>query len=295
MTEPPAETISPTVTPIPVSTERENGNELTINLPGSVEMVLVRVPSGEFTMGSADSDTQASSDEKPQHTVRLDEYWIGKYEVTNAQFAAFVKATGYKTTAEKEGTAYKWTRPGWSEVAGANWRNPQGPSSNINGKENHPVVSVSWDDAVAFCKWVSEVSGKSIRLPTEAEWEKAARGSDGRTYPWGNDAPDNTRANFSKNEGGTTEVGKYSPQGDSRYDAADMAGNVWEWTSSLYKEYPYKADDGREDLNSRDIRVLRGGSWDLSPDFVRAASRDWHNPSYRFVNIGFRVVCAPVP
>ena len=111
------------------------------------------------------------------------------------------------------------------------------------------MVNVSWDDAVDFCRWLSEATHRSFRLPSEAEWEKAARGSDGRIYPWGNQAPDEKRCNFGTKVGDTTPVGKY-PDGASPCGALDMAGNVWEWTGSIYKPYPYAPDDGREDPGS---------------------------------------------
>ena len=156
------------------------------------------------------------------------------------------------------------------------------------------MVQVSWDDTVAFCAWASQVSGRKVQLPSEAQWEKAARGTDGRLYPWGNDSPDSTHANFNSSVGDTTPVGKYSQQGDSPYGAADMAGNVWQWTSSLYKPYPYKAADGREDQQSRDVRVLRGGSFSYEAGFIRCAYRGGRDPVLRGGNYGFRVVASPI-
>ena len=239
----------PTNRPSPPPQQRPNNNSLVLTFAPGVTLDLVRVPAGAFLMGSTDADKSASGDEKPQHKVKLDEYLIGKYEVTNEQYAAYAKAKGLS-----------WTMP--------------------QGKGKHPVVSVSWDDAVAFCAWVSQTSGRRVQLPTEAQWEKAARGTDGRIYPWGNEAPNANLANFNQNVKDTTEVGKYSPAGDSPYGLADMAGNVWEWTSSLYKGYPYKADDGREEQNSRDARVLRGGAFGLVASLVRCANR-YHPPPVR--------------
>ena len=144
---------------------------LTIESP--IHLELVRVPAGEFLMGSDPKvDKDASADEQPQHRLYLPEFYIGKYPVTNEQYAAFVKAA--------------------RQAAPQHWKNGQIPA----GKGDHPVVDVSWQDAVAFCRWLSQASGKAIRLPTEAEWEKAARGSDGRIYPWGNDPPTKELCNF---------------------------------------------------------------------------------------------------
>jgi formylglycine-generating enzyme len=264
--------------------------------PGAT-LDLVKVPAGPFLMGSAASDNGSYDDEKPQQTVTLGEYYVGKYEVTVAQFSAFVKATGYKTTAETKGVASVFTGSTWVETKGADWQHPSGPGSDVSQKASHPVTQVSWNDAVAFSKWASQVTGRTVRLPTEAEWEKAARGTDGRTYPWGNEAPDPTRCNFGTNVGDTTPVGKYSPRGDSPYGAADMCGNVWEWTSSQFKPYPYRADDGREDMASPDSRALHGGSFSYSVWGARSARRTdgyWRFPEDRVSYLGFRVVASSV-
>ena len=124
-----------------------------------------------------DSDKMARANEKPQRTVNLPEYWIGRTPVTNAQFAGFVKATGHRTTAEIKGQGRGWTGSKWDWIAGADWRHPRGPESSIAGKDDHPVVQVSWDDAKAFCDWAG------LALPAEEQWEKAARGADGRLWP----------------------------------------------------------------------------------------------------------------
>jgi formylglycine-generating enzyme required for sulfatase activity len=235
---------------------------LTLALGVSIEMVCI--PAGDFLMGSADSDKDAHSDEKPQHQVMLDEYLIGKYPVTNAQFESFVKAT-----------SRTWTM--------------------LSDKENHPVVNVSWDDAVAFCVWVSQVTGRNVKLPNAAQWEKAARGTDGRLFPWGNREPDASKLNYNSNENSTTPVGKYSPAGDSPYGVADMAGNVWQWTSSLYEPYPYNPNDGREDQTSRGARVLRGGGSYDDHRYVRSSHRCRSVlPGIRNVGIGFRVAALPI-
>ena len=203
-----------------------------------IHLDLVRVPAGEFLMGSDPKvDNDASANEQPQHRLHLPDFYIGKYPVTNEQYAAFVKAT--------------------HGAAPRHWKNGQIPA----GKGNHPVVSVFWKDAVAFCRWLSQASGTPLQLPTEAEWEKAARGVDGRLYPWGKQPPTKELCNFGGNVGDTTPVGQY-PAGASPCGALDMAGNVWEWTRSLHRPYPYQPEDGRNSPDGEGLRVVRGGSWD---------------------------------
>lgn len=230
-------------------------------------MELVRVPTGEFLMGSdRTTDSLSSVMEVPQHRVTMTEFYIGRYEVTNEQYAAFVKATGHDAP-------YQWENGGMPV-----------------GQKDHPVNNVFWEDAVAFTKWLSEVTGKTFRLPSEAEWEKACRGPSGLVYPWG-DEFDASRANTV--EAGleaTTMVGAYSPKGDSPYAAADMAGNVWEWTSSLYGNYPYDPIDGREDMSASGWRILRGGSFDYGVlRNVRCANRYRSLQHSRDRGFGFRV------
>jgi len=145
------------------------------------------------------------------------------------------------------------------------------------------VTHVDWSQARTYAAWVGG------RLPTEAEWEKAACGTDERVYPWGNAEPNDQRLNYNNKVGHTSAVGSY-PAGASPYGALDMAGNVWEWTSSQYRGYPYKADDGREDATGEDARVLRGGSFTRTRDYVRCAYRSRLDPSARNLNVGFRVV-----
>jgi formylglycine-generating enzyme required for sulfatase activity len=198
----------------------------------------------------------------------LPDYYIGRTPVTNAQYRAFVQATGHR--------------------APPHWHNGQIPE----GEENYPVVCVSWYDALAYCEWLAKITGRAYRLPTEAEWEKAARGSDGRIYPWS----DGWAAEKCNSEEGdrwsTAPVGAY-PQGASPYGVLDMAGNVWEWTSSLYKAYPYRADDGREDPDADGRRVVRGGSFYDSRYHARCACRSGPSDDYASVNLGFRVCVSP--
>ncbi len=126
-------------------------------------------------MGSSDADMAALGNEKPQHKVHLDTYLIGKHEITVAQFEAFVSATGYKATAQIRGAGRDFTGTGWIDVPGADWQHPHGQGSNVSGKQDHPVTQISWDDAMSFCQWLSRVTGRNVQLPTEAQWEKAAR------------------------------------------------------------------------------------------------------------------------
>lgn len=260
---------------------------------GKDGVVLVYVPEGEFLMGSTDKDLLAASDEtasdeKPQHLVNLAAFWIDQTEVTNKLFSSFVSATEYKTDAEKIGWSYVNNGQEWLKVSGANWQNPTGPSSNILDKEQHPVIQVSWNDAVAYCKWAGR------RLPAEAEWEKAARGTDGNIYPWGDDTPNDDYLNYSTSIGDTTNVGFY-PKGASPYSAWDMAGNVWEWVSSAYKPYPYDALDGREDLTLKTRRVVRGGSYYEDFSGVRSSDRYWLDPDLHYMHVGFRCAVDATP
>jgi formylglycine-generating enzyme required for sulfatase activity len=213
------------------------------------EMVLV--PAGEFVMGSNDDD------ERPPHRVHLDAYYIDRYETTNALYRTFVSATGRQ--------------------APSSWNDP-----TFNG-DTQPVVGASWHDADAYCRWVGK------RLPTEAEWEKAARGTDGRKYPWG-DPWEASRTNSDESKlGSTSRVGSY-PTGLSPYDVHDMAGNVWEWVSDWYSYDYYSRSPGRNPKgpSSGTARVLRGGSWLSEAVRLRAAYRYSYSPGYRFEDVGFR-------
>jgi len=244
------------------------------------EMVLI--PAGEFLMGSdPGTDRDADEEEQPQHTIYLPDYYLAKTPVTNAQYAAFVQATGHRQP--------------------KHWKGRKPPE----GKEDHPVVYVSWHSAVAYCNWLSQVTGKTHRLPSEAEWEKAARGTDGRLWPWGNRWDPHKCNSHEAGPREPTPVGQYSPDGDSPYGCADMAGNVWEWTRSLWGwnfakpdfGYPYDPGDGREDLKTGDhiARVLRGGAFFNEVGSVRCACRLGYSPNHRSRDFGFRVVAAPVP
>lgn len=312
---------------------------------------MVWIPAGEFAMGSPQPDTNAN--ERPVHGVRVSGFWMDRTEVTNAQFAAFVKATGYKTTAEKPvdwEEMKKQVPPGtpkpddsvlapgalvfipppkplddlndfsqwWQWVHGADWRHPSGPKSSIEGKDDHPVVQVSWDDAVAYATW----AGK--RLPTEAEWEYAARGGlSGKRYPWGDEKlsdTDGAVANIWQGRfpdmntsadgfAATSPVGRYPA---NAFGLHDMAGNVWEWCSDWYRADAYaiaaragvvtdpKGPDRCWDPQEPDAlkRVTRGGSFlchvtyceSYRPGARRGSAIDTGSP-----HIGFRCVISPTP
>ena len=261
----------------PVSSPRQSTTRVS-RLPFEPEMILI--PAGEFLMGSDPRKDKAATDrEQPQHKLYLPDYHIAKTPVTNAQYAAFVQTTGHE--------------------APEHWQNGKIP----DGKDAHPVVNVSWHDAMTYCKWLAEATDKPYTLPNEAEWEKAARGPDGRIYPWG-DTFDTGKCNVGESDiEDTTPVDKY-PQGASPYGLLDMAGNVWEWTRSLWGmewekpdfKYPYSERQAeRENLDAAKnvYRVLRGGSFYYYRDSAPCAYRDWDFPYYHYWPYGFRVVVSP--
>lgn len=308
---------------------------------------MVWIPGGEFSMGS--TDPLARPDESPVHRVRVGGFWMDRTEVTNAQFTAFVEATGYVTIAERpvdweelkkqlpEGTpkppeevlapgSLVFTPPDhpvdlarydlwWTWTNGACWRHPEGPGSTIDGREDHPVVHIAYDDAVAYCAW----AGK--RLPTEAEWEFAARGGlDGAVNVWGDAPVDATRCNIwqghfpevNTEEDGfarTAPVGSFPANG---YGLVDVAGNVWEWCSDLYRPDAYAirtrdsgpgevADNPAGPTDSWDprnpdapvSRVHRGGSFLCSDSYCasyRPSARMACSPDTGLAHLGFRCV-----
>lgn len=268
-----------TIVPTLVETEPITGSTRVSDID---QMVQVYVPAGEFIMGSDDIEAKISLEggraypEIPVNTVYLDGYWIDKYEVSNGQYALCVEAEvcqpPYLSSSETR-TSY--------------YGNPE--------YSNYPVIWVKWYMARAYCEWAGR------RLPTEAEWEKASRGTDGRKYPWGNEPVSGERANFCDincprtiantiyNDGyaDTAPVGSY-PAGASPYGAMDMSGNVWEWVGTLIRPYPYDANDGREDLNANGERVWRGGPWSNGYWWMRSSVRYRSIPDYWYVNLGFR-------
>lgn len=253
------------------------------HLPDESQLGLLEIPAGSFLMGSdKDQDPMAYGFELPQHEITLPLYYIARYPVTVAQFRAFVGDSGHQ---------------------------PE-DSDSLQGVDTHPVVWVSWYEALKYCQWLTEglrqweetpvllktllrERGWVITLPSEAEWEKAARGTDGRVFPWGNKA-DLNRANYNMSIGTTSVVGSF-PGGASPYGVEDLSGNVWEWTRSVYESYPYDSRDGREDLEAGQdmLRVLRGGGFNYDAGSIRCTHRDRSYPHLRNENIGFRVVMVP--
>lgn len=254
--------------PAPLAAQIIEAIQDTHQIWGGIEFV--KVSKGKFVMGSQDRNPLAFLDEKPSHHVDIAyDYWIGRFLITHEQYNQFVASAKYS---KKRFVARMY--------------NP-----------SHPVVGASWKDVQSYLKWlnadnqVSLPPGLTCRLPTEAEWEKAARGIDGREWPWGN-VFDHGMCNSSESGiGTTTPVGSYSPWGDSPYGCADMSGNIWEWTQSLYRPYPYNPKDGREILRGSGFRVVRGGSFYREMMLVRCAYRKGASVS-NFV-AGFRVVLAP--
>lgn len=235
----------------------------------------------------------ARDDELPQHVCTLPAYWISRTPVTVAQFSVFFRVTSHLTTAEADGSSRAWVSGEWVDAVGAYWARPFGRDSDVMGKEDHPVTHVSWDDAAAFCRWASRPELGEVDLPTEAEWEKAARGTSGQIYAWGNEAPDSGRCNFAPdNERDTTPVGTYGAMGASPYGCDDMCGNVWEWTRETKIPYPYLLENGHV-AESSVARVIRGGSFDYSSENVRCACRSWDPPDRHYCHLGFRVVIRP--
>lgn len=240
----------------------------TLHLAAGMWTPLRRVPAGEFCMGSDPArDPQAHPQEQPQHLVYLSEYAISQYPITNAHYAVFAKA---------QHRVFSYTP----------------------GLENIPVTGVAWDDAVAFCRWLSQRTGNVFRLPTEAEWEKAARGPDGRLYPWGDDW-DPSRVSAGALHNLPAPIGLCSPLGDSVFGISDMSGNVWEWCADWFDARAYVRRVANS--NGRMVQdplgpatgegcVVRGGAFDSPPKHARCAHRNWYYPHNTRANVGFRIV-----
>jgi len=229
-------------------------------------MEFMKIPAGGFIMGTDDID--ASSDEKPQQIILIPyDYYIARFPVINEQYLIFAE-------------------------------NMEIPFSIVLGEELHPANKISLANALKFCGWLTDRFAKDIpegyifRLPTEAEWEKAARGVDARKWPWGNKFEKGLCNSSEAGINATTPVDKYSPYGESPYGVTDMAGNVWEWTQSIYRLYPYDINDGRENLKKKGNRTLKGGSFKMDQNKIRTTFRLDHVDAPNF-NVGFRVVVAP--
>jgi formylglycine-generating enzyme required for sulfatase activity/predicted phosphodiesterase len=242
----------------------------------------VLVPSGPFWMGTRSNKSfpgmpvDQLGREQPARRVTVADFYIGRFPVTNAQYERFVRATGHGIPFRDDPRS---RHMGWDPTTG---RYPP-------GRSDHPVVMVSWHDAVAFCRWLGG------RLPTEAQWEKAARGGRSLEWPFG-DLWNEQFCNSSELKyEDTTTVGTFSPHGDSRFGIADLAGNVMEWCSTLYRSYPYRPEDGRESPDTPAQRVVRGGAWALDRVAARCAFRHGVNPSDHGPTIGFRVVFDDIP
>jgi formylglycine-generating enzyme required for sulfatase activity len=228
------------------------------------EMAMALIPAGAFLMGSGQNEPGAQADEKPQRTIYLDEYWIDLTEVTNAMYARCVRSGACDEPAQRSSNTRLFY-----------YRDER--------YANYPVIHVSWQDAQAYCQWAGR------RLPTEAEWEKAARGPDGLTYPWGELRPDGSLVNFDQRVGDTTPVGYY-PAGASPYGVLDMAGNVAEWVADWYAADFYDQAPAVNPFGpaAGEYRVLRGGSWFSPARAVRAAFRVWNLPDLGYDSSGFR-------
>jgi serine/threonine-protein kinase len=259
----------------------ETPAETTTRVSAKDQMVEIFIPAGEFIMGSDSPESKQGISggraypEGPQHTVTLPGYWIDKFEVTNGQYALCVAdgACEPPTVNNSYSHEHYFDNPDFA---------------------NYPVIFVNWFKALSYCEWAGR------RLPTEAEWEKAARGTDGRLYPWGNDPISGEYANFcdvgclrthanpAYDDGypETAPVGSF-PKGASPYGLMDMAGNVWEWTSTIPNPYPYDAADGREEYPGYE-QVWRGGPWSNGVWYQRASTRYRSIPDYRYYNLGFR-------
>ncbi len=249
-------------------------------------MSMVFVPAGKFTMGSGNNASQ----EQPVHTVNLSAFWIDQTDVTNAMFKTFVQALSYKTQAEVNGKAEVFnTSTGFVATTGADWQHPLGPGSSLTGLDEHPVVQVSWQDASNYCAW----AGAS--LPSEAQWEKAARGPTPRVYPWGDQFNPNN-ANYGQKTGATSSVTQYQ-SGASPYGAYDMAGNVWQWVADWYADNYYQVSPGNDPAGpgTGKYRGVRGGSWfNAGPD-VRTTIRGTGVPASSYSLIGFRCARGNTP
>ena len=289
--------------PSPVWTE-------TPNVPATVdEAILIHIPAGEFLRGLSEDQValllsmcstckrEYVTDDMPQRLIYLDGFWIDQREVTNAQFARFVNETGYLTSAEGQThhSSYVFNLAYHDFIfdAEAKWQHPHGASSNINGLDTTPVTQVSWEDANAYCSWAGR------RLPTEAEWEKAARGDDGRLFVWGNEPPSERFLNYNLNVRGLRPGGSYRA-GVSPYGVYDMAGNAMEWVSDYYNETYYQDAPNQNPAGPQqgEGHSLRGGSWASEYKdmyLITVAARLWNRSYVSSDVLGFRCAMDTTP
>jgi sulfatase modifying factor 1 len=277
--------------------------ELTLDLGDNVTLKVLKIPAGKFMMGSPEGEKDRSEDEAWHEVTMGKAFYMGITAVTVDQFSAFVKDTGLKTDAENEGTSFGFEitdgKLAMNTVSGGSWRNP-----SFDQKGNHPVVQVSWNDARAFCDWLSKKTGMRVDLPTEAQWEYSCRAGTRTAYPWG-DNPDegkgwancrdqslkkklpnvpSTWTFFTWDDGFiyTSPVASFKPNGFGLYD---MTGNTWQWCQDRYGDYEKGA-------GASSLRVLRGGAWSGRPLACRSACRFASYPNIRRGDSGFRVVVA---
>jgi formylglycine-generating enzyme required for sulfatase activity len=240
---------------------------------------MVYVLAGEFSMGSGQDDAKATADEQPAHTISLDEFWIDRTEITNARYVQFLNDLGrHRGACDGYDCAETKVEDRHSHILFE-----QGQYRVEPGYEAHPATQVTWYGASAYCAWAG------ARLPSEAEWEKAARGVESRPYPWGEAAPDCNKAQFGDCGGMTVPVGS-KPAGASPCGALDMAGNVWEWTADWYDPDYYGVSPAKDPKgpDSGLRKVFRGGSWGYPGTFMRASDRARNRPTYAGFNVGFR-------
>ena len=278
----------------------EAAKELTLDLGGGAAIKATLIPAGKFTMGSPAAEAARAEDEVQRQVTISRPFYMGIYEVTRAQFAAFVKETGYKTDAEKEGWASVFDGDSWDKTKGATWQKPR-----FEQTDDMPAICVSWNDATEFCKWLSKKTGKTVRLPTEAEWEYACRAGSAAAFPWGDNPDDGaglantadktakkrnpnwTVFNFQDGFALTSPCGKFKPNAWGLYD---MIGNVWEWCADWVAAATAK-DAATDPIGAEkgEDRVMRGGSWFCGPKYARSAYRGKNPPTSRGTDIGFRI------
>ena len=270
---------------VKLSFELEN-KTFTVN---GVSFEMIAVKGGTFTMGAtSEQGSDANSDERPTHSVTLSDYYIGKFEVTVAQFREFINETNYRTDADKDGGSYIWNGSSWEKRNGVNWKCDASGKMRGSWEDNHPVIHVSWNDAKAYCEWLSRKTGQSFRLPTEAEWEYAARGGNkSRGYKYSGSNSINDVAWYTSNSGSKThQVGTKSPNELGIYD---MSGNVWEWCQDWYGNYSSGSQTNPTGPSSGSTRVRRGGSWCNFAEYCRVSYRISYSPDYRDDILGLRL------